>query len=60
MPYERKLRQSRKAVCRGDGGGRCDQVTCTPAGTASLIAPHVLLAPARIRDALDSRPCGGA
>jgi len=45
MPYERKLRQSRKAVLLADlEAGDAIEVTCSACRHRSLIAPHVLLA----------------
>ena len=45
MPYERKLRQFRKAVLLAElEAGDAIEVTCTACRHSSLIAPHVLLA----------------
>ena len=44
MPYERKLRQSKKAVLLAElEAGDAIEVTCMACRHASLIAPHVLL-----------------
>jgi hypothetical protein len=45
MPYERKLRQSKKAVLLAElEAGDAIAVTCSGCSHSSLIAPHVLLA----------------